>query len=311
MAAHTIGGYEVVHTLGQGAAGAVHLVRSVESGDKYAMKVLHPEEAEKPSIQKRFVREAVVLQKLDHPNIVRFVECGIDDDELFIVMELVECGSLKSALKHYGKFPWRTAVKVAGQVSEGLAHAHSHGIIHRDLKPANVFLANDGRVKIGDFGLARDLNRHRLTLEAAAIGTCRYMAPEQIRCEDPLTGSVDLYSLGAILYQMVVGAPMFDGSTHTEVFEAHLSGEPPRLAEHSQDCPPELDALVASLVAKAPAGRPKDAQQVAAALLGILRAGGEGEQRDPRPKPSAPGKETIDELSIEMISDSTKFDTTL
>lgn len=315
MATHSIGGYEVVHTLGQGAAGAVHLVRRPETGERFAMKVLHPEEAEKPSTQNRFVREAVVLKKLHHPNIVRFVECGIDADELFIVMELVECGSLKSALKNYGKFPWRTAVKVAGQISEGLAHAHDAGVIHRDLKPANVFLSNDGRVKIGDFGLARDLGRHRLTLEAAAIGTCRYMAPEQIRCEDPLTGSVDLYALGTILYQMIVGQPMFTGSSHTEVFEAHLSGTPPRLADHAQDCPAELDKLVDSLVAKAPAGRPADAQTVAKELLTILKSGGDKSAPLPTGEPQDGGasksKETVEDISLEMISDSTKFDTTL
>lgn len=306
--------YELVHTLGQGAAAVVYLVRSLDDRKKYAMKLLHPDEAEKPSMQNRFVREAVVLKELNHPNIVKFVDCGIDDDELYFVMELVECGSLKSAMRNYGKFPWRTAAKIAGQGCEGLAHAHAHGIIHRDLKPANIFLSTTGTVKIGDFGLARDTNRHRLTLESAAIGTCRYMAPEQIRCEDPLTGSVDLYALGTVIYQMIAGRPMFEGSSHGEVFDAHLNHDPPKLADAAPDCPAELSVLVNQLVAKTPDQRPSNAKDVAAALSRVLREHPTDESRTSHVALSAnqanPNRETVDEFSIELVSDSTDFDTT-
>lgn len=309
MSDRTIGGYELIHTLGQGAAGAVYLVRSVESGERFAMKLLHPDEAEKPSMQQRFVREAVVLKGLHHPNIVRFIDCGIEEDELYFVMELVECGSLKSAMRNYGKIPWRTAAKIAGQVSEGLAHAHEHGVIHRDLKPANIFLSTDGTVKIGDFGLARDLNRHRLTLQAAAIGTCRYMAPEQIRCEDPLTGSVDLYALGTVIYQMIVGKPMFDGKSHSDVFEAHLLREPPSLAMKAPSCPPPLSQLVADLVAKTPDKRPANASAVAETLVHVLRDYATGDSCTDHVAMSAnqpsSNRETVDEVSIELFSDTT------
>lgn len=304
-----IGGYEVLHALGQGAAAVVYLVREVESGERYALKLLHPDEAEKPSMQRRFVREAVVLRELNHPNIVRFIDCGLDTDQLYFVMELVECGSLKSALKNYGKLPWRTAVKIAGQVSEGLAHAHRHGVIHRDLKPANIFLATDGRVKIGDFGLAQDSNRHRLTVQAAAVGTCRYMAPEQIRCEDPLSGSVDIYSLGTVIYQMIVGRPMFDGKTHGEVFEAHLMKPAPVLGEDAPDCPPALSALVGRMVAKTAADRPEDADAVASELLTIMQQapGAAGKSASPDQKTKlAEQRETMEDISIELLSGSTE-----
>jgi serine/threonine-protein kinase len=315
MSDRTVGGFELIHALGQGAAAAVYRVRDPKTGEQFAMKLLHPDEAEKPSMQQRFIREAVVLKQLNHPNIVRFVDCGIEDNELYIVMELVECGSLKSAMKNFGAFPWRTAVKVAGQISEGLAHAHEHGVIHRDLKPANVFVSTTGTVKIGDFGLARDLNRHRLTVEAAAIGTCRYMAPEQIRCEDGLTGSVDLYALGTVIYQMIVNKPMFGGTTHSEVFDAHLNTPAPQLSEHAPDCPADLARLVDDLVAKSPADRPKDARAVAKALLAILRQYPSEESRldhpalkagAMQPKRKDPNSETWDDISIELLPGSTE-----
>ncbi|MCA9241556.1 MAG: protein kinase, partial [Planctomycetales bacterium] len=141
MKSQTIGDYDIVHALGQGAAGAVYLVRNRISGMEYAMKLLHPEEAGKARMNDRFIREALVLKDLRHPNIVGYVDsghvdCGDEGISYYIVMELVECGSLKSAMRNFGRFPWRTAVKVAGQISEGLAHAHAKGVIHRDLKPA-------------------------------------------------------------------------------------------------------------------------------------------------------------------------------
>lgn len=315
MKSQTIGDYDIVHALGQGAAGAVYLVRSRETGKQYAMKLLHPNEADKPRMNDRFIREALVLKDLNHPNIVGFVDCGIEDCSYYIVMELVECGSLKSAMRNFGKFPWRTAVKVAGQISEGLAHAHSKGVIHRDLKPANIFLSTNGQVKIGDFGLVRDLNRQRLTIERAAIGTCRYMAPELIRCEEGITGKVDLYALGTVIYQMIVGEPMFNGANHGEVFDAHLNSKPPRLKDKLPECPDALSKLVDELVAKAPAARPKDGKEVSSRLLQILRENPSEESRADhealRRKRAEIQEDTVDDVSLETLSDSTHQDSTI
>jgi serine/threonine protein kinase len=158
----------------------------------------------------------------------------------------------------------------AATAGDALEHAHKLGIIHRDLKPANLFLASDGKVKIGDFGLARDLNSHRLTLEGQTVGTCRYMPPEQISGDDELTGAVDLYALGCLIFEMLTGRPPFDGNTIIQIFEAHLYNEPTPLVSLVRDCPQDLSELVLHLLAKKPEARPMSAAEVQRALLDIL-----------------------------------------
>jgi serine/threonine protein kinase len=166
--------------------------------------------------------------------------------------------------------PWREAVECAIQVCAALEHAHEIGVIHRDLKPANLFLAENGNVKVGDFGLARDLNSTRLTLEGQTVGTCRYMPPEQIAGEANLTGAVDLYALGCILYEMLVGRTPFDGHSIVEIFESHLNETPTPPAELVRNCPGDLSDLVMQLLAKSPQDRPASAAAVRAALMDIL-----------------------------------------
>jgi serine/threonine protein kinase len=173
-------------------------------------------------------------------------------------------------LRQRGKLPWREAVDCAIQICAALEHAHERGIIHRDLKPANLFISAEGQVKVGDFGLARDLNKSRLTLEGQTVGTCRYMAPEQITGESELTGAADLYALGCILYRSIVGKPPFDGESIIEIFEAHLYSDPRPPSDFVRDCPPDLSELTMQLLAKDPQGRPVSAAQVQSALEDIL-----------------------------------------
>ncbi len=211
-----------------------------------------------------------MLEKLDHVNIVRYVDCGLDDGRLYLAMEWVEFGTLEEVLRHRSQLPWREAVECAIQICSGLGHAHVRGIVHRDLKPANLFLSADGLVKIGDFGLARDAELHRLTLSGNTVGTCRYMAPEQVRGEDELTGAVDMYALGCLLFRMLSGRPPYDGANIMEVFEHHLYSDIPKLPVAADDRPPALDNLVYMLLAKLPAERPGIALEVRTALEAIL-----------------------------------------
>ncbi len=265
-----IGDYRVLETLGSGAIGAAYRAQHSETGEMVALKLMHERLVSDPDVQNRFVREVSVLEKLDHPNIVRYVDCGIDDGRLYLAMEWVEFGTLDEVLKRRGRLPWREAVEVAVQICKGLQHAHERGIIHRDLKPANLFLSADGLVKIGDFGLARDADLHRLTMRGNTVGTCRYMAPEQVRGEEELTGSVDLYALGCLLFRMLGGRVPYDGATLIEVFEHHLYTDIPRLPAATDGRPQELDELVYKLLCKSPAERPGKADEVAEALEAIL-----------------------------------------
>lgn len=270
-----VGDYEVMETLGSGAAGAAYKARHRETGELVAIKLMHERVAGDPDIQNRFVREVSVLQKLDHPNVVRYVDCGIDEGRIYLAMEWVECGTLDEVLKRRAVLPWREAVEVAIQICKGLEHAHERGIIHRDLKPANLFLASDGHVKLGDFGLARDPELHKLTMSGNTVGSCRYMAPEQVRGEEALTGAVDTYALGCLLFRMLTGHVPYDGATIIEIFEHHLFTEIPVIDGPRHDRPQALDDLVKRLLTKSAADRPGKACEVREALESIL-AGGSG-----------------------------------
>jgi serine/threonine protein kinase len=287
---HIVGAYELGPLLATGTVGEVYRARHRETGAVAVVKFLQAETAREPELQRRFVREVAIAEKLDHPNIVRHYDCGLHNDRIYFAMELVECGTLKDVLQQRGRLPWREVAECAVQVCAALDHAHRKGVIHRDLKPANLFLSADGRVKVGDFGLARDLDRSRLTVEGQTVGTCRYMPPEQITGDADLTGAADLYALGCVLYQALAGRPPFDGKTVIEIFEAHLYTEATPVRELAADCPASLANLVMQLLAKDPLERPASAAAVRTDLLRIL---------DGRP-----AKPTADKHSNEM-SDST------
>jgi serine/threonine protein kinase len=266
----TVGEFDLGEHLASGTVGEVYHARHRGTGQTAVIKFLQSHAESEPDLQRRFVREVSIVERLNHPNIVRHLDCGLANDRIYFAMELVDCGTLKEVLRQRGKLPWREAVECAMQICAALAHAHSIGVIHRDLKPANLFLAEDGRVKVGDFGLARDLNNSRLTLDGQTVGTCRYMPPEQIGGEAKLSGATDLYAVGCILYEMIVGQTPFDGGTIVEIFESHLNDLPDPPKTLAPDCPADLSQLVMRLLEKSPADRPADAVAVQSALADIL-----------------------------------------
>lgn len=271
MPTQRVAHFEVLESLGVGAVGSVFRARDTESGTFVALKLLHDNPKDTVDVQRRFIREVAVLQRLDHPNIVRYHDCGIHEGRFYLAMEHVDCGTLKDVLKGGRALPWRDAVDVAIQICAALEGAHGGSVIHRDLKPANLFLSGGGLVKIGDFGLARAENLSRLTDAGTTVGTCRYMPPEQITGEETLTGAVDLYALGCVMFEMLTGRPPFDGTTLVMVFEKHMFAEPENPANLIADCPADLGEVVLRLLAKEPADRPATAgvvkrwlQQIAA-----------------------------------------------
>jgi eukaryotic-like serine/threonine-protein kinase len=265
-----VGEYEVGEFLAAGTVGNVFAARHRQTGQRAVVKFLQADSARAPEVQRRFVREVAVAEKLNHPNIVRHYDCGLADDQIYFAMEFVDCGTLKEVLLKRAKLPWREAVECAIQIAAALDHAHKIGVIHRDLKPANLFLSAEGHVKVGDFGLARDLNSTRITMDGHTVGTVRYMPPEQIYGDATLTGAADLYALGCILFEMIVGVPAFDGNTIMQIFEAQIHKEPTPPAQLVRDCPRDLSDLVMRLLAKKPAARPGSAADVQAALVDIL-----------------------------------------
>jgi serine/threonine protein kinase len=266
----TVGPYILGKCLGRGGFGAVFEARHEETGQKVALKILHNTKELEPEVQRRFVREVLLLKKLDDPNIVRIYEAGLHEGSIYCAMELVQCGTLKDVLTARYRLPWREAAEVTMQVSRALAHAHERGCVHRDLKPANLYLSEDGLVKLGDLGLARDLNDSRLTVAGQTVGTWRYMPPEQIRGEDEIDGRLDIYALGCITFEMIAGHVPFDGNSFPEIFDQHLESAPARLDVLVSNCPTALADLVDKMLEKKPEDRPANAGIVAETLEKLL-----------------------------------------
>lgn len=272
MSQPRLGNYIIGEVLGVGTVGTIYSAVCKESQQLVAIKKLHPGVSQDKLIRARFRREMVVLERLHHPHIIRYHGGGEDDGQLFYVMELVDGGTVKELLQASGFFQWPVVVEIGCQLASALQFAHNHGVIHRDLKPGNLFLTKDGSVKLGDFGIARDLQGADITSSGMTVGTHAYMAPEQITGDTSLSGKADLYSLGCCLFEMLVGRTPFVGENFAQLFEQHLRTTAPRVSDFVPKCPPELDEVVASLLAKNPEDRPFNARQVQAAMLRLSEA---------------------------------------
>ena len=261
--------YELRERLGTGTVGAIFLAIKKGTDEVYAVKFLSHAVSSNDLIVSRFNREMLILERLDHPNILAYYGGGKHDDQLFYVMEYIKGGTLKDLLTRTGPLTWQEAAESARQIAAALQHAHNHGIIHRDLKPGNVFITETGELKLGDFGIARDTHAHDLTDAGLTVGTYSYMAPELVRGERGITGLVDLYALGCLLFELLTGRPPYQGDNFAQIFDQHLKSEPPSVIAHGVNCPPEIDQLIRELLFKDPENRPFNARAVQG-LLGHL-----------------------------------------
>lgn len=271
-----LGQYKITDHLGEGGAGAVYKATNLNSGTEVALKTLTSQTALNEEIHSRFIREISVAQKLGHENIVAYDDCGVYEDVLYYTMELVPWGSIRDVMDRRRVIPWREAVECGIHICGGLQHLHENGIVHRDLKPANIFLSDDGRLKLGDFGLARDLNAGRLTIEGHTVGTAKYLSPEQACGVSDLDGRSDLYALGCLLFEMVAGQPVFlpNGGPGTagyvSMMESHVKEKPRQLSAVVNGLPEDLVQVVDRLLAKKPEERPATATETAAMLQAVL-----------------------------------------
>jgi serine/threonine protein kinase len=265
----TIGDWALGEVLGVGTVGTVYKVADAKTGQTAALKILLPQVTQDPTISHRFTREIEILERLSHPNVVAFYASGKHDGRWYYVMELVDGGSLKNLLGRKGALAWQDAVEIGWQVCSALQHLHNNGVIHRDLKPANLFFTKDGKVKLGDFGIALDTAGAELTQTGLTVGTYMYMSPEQIRGERSIDYKTDLYALGCLLYEMLTGRPPFQGENFARIFDQHLKSVAPPVTTFAHDCPPELGELVDQLLAKDPDKRPFNARAVQGQLAEI------------------------------------------
>jgi eukaryotic-like serine/threonine-protein kinase len=261
-----VGPFEIERRLGVGGMGVVYLATYLKTGKRMALKVLPPEMCSNQKLVRRFEREMKIISKLRHENIVRYYGGGKDKTQSFYAMEYMDGGSMEGLLKKKGRLSWEETVDNARQIAMALEYSHNHGIIHRDLKPANLFMGKDGRLKLGDFGIARDTQATALTAAGRTVGTYAYMAPEQISGKPPVSRKTDLYALGCVMFEMLTGKPPFVAPTAAEMLFAHLEQEPPRLTEQALDCPVWLEKVVEKLLEKDPEERYFDALALQVAL---------------------------------------------
>jgi serine/threonine protein kinase len=268
-----LGPYEIVSVLGAGGMGEVYRARDARLSRVVAIKVLPASFSKDQDRLQRFAQEARATAALNHPNILSIFDIGDEQASPYVVSELLEGETLRERLKT-GALSSRKAIDYAIQIARGLAAAHDKGIVHRDLKPENLFLTNDGGVKILDFGLAKlmhpesqDASADAPTIQGGTepgliMGTVGYMSPEQVRGKAADHRS-DIFSFGAILYEMVSGERAFRGETAADTMSSILKEEPPELSETARNVPPGLERIVRHCLEKNPAQRFQSAGDLA------------------------------------------------
>jgi eukaryotic-like serine/threonine-protein kinase len=260
------GRYHVRKFLGEGGKKRVFLAHDALLDRDVAFALIKTEGLDATG-RERITREAQAMGRMGtHPHVVTIFEIGEEGGAPYVVTELLGGGDVEGMLeKAEGTVSLARALQVAKDVCDGLVFAHAQGIVHRDLKPGNVWLTAEGTAKIGDFGLAVNLGRSRLTQHGLMVGTVAYMPPEQALGGE-VTPQSDLYSLGAMLYELVTGKPPFQADDPTAVISQHINTPPVAPSWNSDRCPPDLEDLILQLLAKAPAARPASAKDVLAAL---------------------------------------------
>jgi hypothetical protein len=280
----TLGAYEILAKIGEGGMGEVYRARDTRLNRDVALKILPPHTADNPTAFARFQREAQAVAALSHPNILAVHDFGRTETTSYVVFELLRGISLRDRLAG-GPLPVRKAVEYGRQIADGLAVAHAQRITHRDIKPDNLFVTDEGRVKILDFGLAdtpADAAADESTItrtfapETAAgilLGTMGYMAPEQLRAQ-PVDHRADIFALGVTVYEMCSGQRPFRGATPADIMSAVLTADAPELVVPGQATPPGLDRIVRRCLEKSPGERFQSARDLSFALDGLSNLSG-------------------------------------
>ena len=279
------GRYQVRRFLGEGGKKRVYLAHDTTLDRDVAFALIKTEGLDEAGRQ-RVAREAQAMGRLgNHPNVVTVYDIGQEGEQPYIVLPVLPGGDVEGLIEKAPdhKLPLDQALRIARETCQGLEFAHEKGIVHRDIKPGNVWLAEDGRAQVGDFGLAVAIDRSRLTQAGMMVGTVAYMPPEQAMGGDVGPRS-DLYSLGCMLYEMVCGRPPFVGDESVAIIGQHLNTPPVAPSWHRPDCPPALEALILRLLEKDPQKRPASAKEVREALTLALSQREMGQRASPLPE---------------------------
>jgi serine/threonine-protein kinase len=296
MIGQAVGGYTLVRRLGRGNMGDVYAAERAAIGRHAAVKLLSAECSANAELARRFFAEARTVNAIRHPNIIDITDFGKHEDRFFIVMELLDGESLAERMARSGPLDDGLTVSIAAQVASALGAAHEHGIIHRDLKPENIFLVHHPdmphRVKVLDFGIAKLVDKRAVgatdTNVGAILGTPLYMSPEQCLGDKSLDHRSDIYSLGVVIFQMLVGAPPFpgDGIGLGSIIQGHMRVPVPSLKAVVPEVPDDLADAVTRALAKDPDDRFANMADLRAALLATLSGPSRKRAAVPTKKPA-------------------------
>jgi serine/threonine protein kinase len=266
-----LGHYQLVDVLGQGGMSVVFKGKHEITEQEVALKILPPELAAHREVKSRFLEEAKALAALDHPNIVHLYNFGQENGFFVLAMQLVPGHTWERLILEKGRLPWQASCRIGVDVLRALEYAHGRGVIHRDMKPSNVLVrSHDGSATVMDFGIAKMTTSTRLTATGQTMGTVRYMSPEQVRGQE-VDLRTDIYSLGATLYESLVGETPFDGSTHFEIMTKHLSEPPRRPSSLGVEVPRAVEDALMRCLAKQAVDRFASARDLRKILEAALR----------------------------------------
>ncbi len=260
--------YQIIEELGKGGMGKVYKADDIELREKVALKLIKPEISADKNTVERFQNELKFARKIVHKNVGRMYDLGKEEGNYYITMEYVEGQDLKGLIRQSGQLAIGTTISIAKQICEGLAEAHKLGVVHRDLKPSNIMIDRDGQVRIMDFGIARSLRGKGITGAGVIIGTPEYMSPEQVEGKDVDQRS-DIYSLGAILFEMVTGRVPFEGDTPFTVGVKHKSEIPSDPRELNAQVPEDLSRVILKCLEKDKEARYQSAGEMRSELSRI------------------------------------------
>lgn len=268
-----LGQYELMDVLGQGGMSVVFKGKHKLTDQEVALKILPPELAAHSQVKSRFLDEAKALAALDHPNIVHLYNFGQENGYFVLAMQYVKGDTWERIILENKRIDWPTSCRYTIDVLKALEYAHGRGVVHRDMKPSNVLVrAHDAMATVMDFGIAKMTTSTRLTATGQTMGTVRYMSPEQVRGQE-VDLRTDLYSLGATLYESLVGDTPFDGSTHFEIMTKHLSEVPRPPSALGIEVPALVEEALMRSLAKKPADRFENAREMRKLLEAALREG--------------------------------------